>query len=471
MGTLLKWLINKLFKRKRRRLDQPANQVPQYATAKAGYPFCLFAILLFGLQGFVATAGSLDVVFPDLPSPISFKDGRAIHLNLSLIWPLLGVIGGIYYFFPQETGRELYSYRLAWGQFWLTALVSLAILVTLAFGMNEGREYFEAWWPLRAGLVGTIVLLFYNLVRTYLAPGVPKFRPTLISILLGIGSLIPLYLPNLFSYSHQTHDDLVRFWVVHLWEEMGLELAGTAVTVALLLSITKLRRETLEAIIYLELALVFMTGFLSTGHHYYWIGLPGYWILVGIIFSAGQLLPILLLSFATIKTYLATGFQGMEINGRLALAFLGASVFYHVIGAGLMGFVMAVPGINRWLHGTYLTSAHSHLALAGVFGFLVLGVCLYVLLQGQRVSTGERQWLWLSFFLLNGGMLVMGAGLTVAGFLQVYLWRMTGLDFSVVIDLMRPYLMVRALGGIIYAIGCTIMTWMVIRIGWRRVAH
>lgn len=470
MGSLLKWLFSKLWKRKRRHPDRPTKQAPPYETAKAGYPFCLLAILLFGLQGFVATAGALDVVFPDLPSPISFNHGRAIHLNLSLIWPLLGVIGGIYYFFPREAGRELYSYNLAWGQFWLAALVSLAILITLAFGINEGREYFEAWWPLRAGLVAAIGLVFLNLLMTYLAPGVPKLRPTLISILLGIGSLIPLYLPNLFFYGHQTHDDLVRFWVVHLWEEMGLELAGTGVTVALLLSITQLRRKTLEAIIYLELALVVLTGFLSTGHHYYWIGLPGYWILVGIVFSAGQLLPILLLSFATIKTYLASGFPGLEVNGRLALAFLGASVFYHLTGAGLMGFIMAVPGINRWMHGTYLTSAHSHLALAGVFGFLALGVCLYVVLQDQRISTRERQWLWLSFFLVNGGLLVMGGGLTVAGILQVYLWRMAGLDFSVVTGLIRPYLMIRALGGMIYAVGCIVMTWMVIRIGWRRVA-
>lgn len=468
MGIVLTWLLRRWRRKKRHPVPQ-LSQVPRYETAKAGYPFCLLAVLLFGLQGLVATAGALDVVFPDLPSPISFPNGRAIHLNLSLLWPLLGLMGGVYYFFPGEAGRDLYSEKLARGQFWLTAVVSLAILGTLALGINEGREYFEAWRPLRAGLLVTIALMFYNLLRTYLGPGVPKLRPTLISILLGTGSLVPLYFPNLLSYGHQTRDDLVRFWVVHLWEEMSLELAGTGVIAALLLTMTRVRRETLAAVIYLELALVVMTGIFSTGHHYYWIGLPSYWLTIGLVFSGGQLIPILLLVISTVKTLAVSGFRELPTNGRLALAFLGASAFYHVTGAGCMGFVLAVPGINRWLHGTYLTSAHSHLALAGVFGLLSLSLCLYIMLQGQQVSKREQQGLWLSFLLVNGGLLVMGGGLAAAGALQVYLHRVAGLEFGTVAALIRPYLLVRALGGIIYAAGSTWLTWLVLRVAWRRV--
>jgi len=469
VGALLRWFFRRRRRREGRQGRREAPAVPRYGTAQVGYPFCLLAVLLFGLQGLVATAGALDLVFPDLPSPVSFPNGRAVHLNLSLLWPLLGLTGGIYYFYPGEAERELHSEGLARGQFWLTGLVSLAILVTLTLGINEGREYFEAWWPLRAGLAATLVLMFYNLLRTYLAAGVPKSRPTLVSILVGTGSLAPLYLPNLFFYGHPTRDDLVRFWVVHLWEEMSLELAGTGVLVALLLSVTRARREVLEAVLYLELALVVLTGVLSTGHHYYWIGLPSYWLVVGLFFSAGQLVPIGLLTVTAVKAWLNGGFRELDPGRRLALAFIGASVFYHLVGAGSLGFILAVPGVNRWLHGTYLTSAHSHLALAGVFGFLALGVSLYVLLQGQELSRRERQGLWLSWALVNGGLLVMGAGLAAAGTLQVYLGRLAGLDFGTVAGLIRPYLLVRALGGMLYAAGSTLLTWLVLRVAWRRV--
>lgn len=468
VGRFWQWLPGGLLKK--RQGKEKAEKAPSYPTEKAGYPFCLFAILLFGLQGFIATAGAFDVVFPDLPSPVSFNDGRAIHLNLSILWPLLGVIGGIYYFFPREAGRDLYSYRAALWHFALTAIIVLGILVTLAFGINGGREYFEAWRPLRAGLVVSLVMFFYILLRTYLQPGVPKSRPSLISMLVGVGTLIILYLPNLFFWAHQTADELVSFWVIHLWEEMSFELAGTGVIVALLLSITKLQRGVLEGILYLELSLSALTGFFSTGHHYYWIGVPEYWLPVGLVFSAGQLLPIFLLSWAAIKAFFTYGLKDLKGNGRIAVAFLGASVFYHLTGAGLMGFIMSVPGINRWLHGTYLTSTHSHLALAGVFGTLALAVSLYVVTQGQVMEPKEETGIWVSFILVNLGLLIMGGALMVAGMLQVYLWRVAGLEFSAVVHLLRPYLMVRVLGGIVYALGSTLLTWIVVRIAWRRVA-
>jgi nitric oxide reductase subunit B len=468
VGRIWQWMFSRLMK-KRRDKEIP-EKIPSYPTEKAGYPFCLFAILLFGLQGFIATAGSLDVVFPDLPSPISFNNGRAIHLNLSILWPLLGVMGGIYYFFPREAGKNLYSYRAAWWHFGLTAIIVLGILVTLAFGINDGREYLEAWRPLRVGLTVSLALFFYILLRTYLQPGVPKLRPTLISILVGIGTLILLYLPNLFFYGHQTVDELVSFWVIHLWEEMSLELVGTGVVVALLLSITKLQRGVLEGILYLELSLSALTGFLSTGHHYYWIGVPGYWLLLGLAFSAAQLLPIFLLAWSAVKAFFTYGLKDLRGNGRIAVAFLGASVFYHLTGAGLMGLAMSIPSINRWLHGTYLTSAHSHLALAGVFGTLALAISIYVVTQGQVMEPKEKTGIWVAFILVNLGLLIMGGALMVAGMLQVYLGRVLGLEFSAVVGLIRPYLMVRVLGGIVYALGSTLLTWIVVRIAWRRVA-
>lgn len=463
-----KWLLRLLLKKGR--ANKIREKTPRYPTEKAGYPFCLFAVLLFGLQGLIATAGALDVVFPDLPSPISFRDGRAIHLNLSIFWPVLGVMGGIYYFFPREAGKNLYSYKMALWHFGLTAAVALGVLITLAFGINDGREYLEAWRPLRFGIAACLVLFFYILLRTYLQPGVPKGRPTLVSMLVGVGTLIVLYLPNLFFYGHQTVDELVRFWVIHLWEEMSLELAGTGVIVALLLSVTKLPRRVLEGVLYLELALTALTGLLSTGHHYYWIGLPAYWLLLGLVFSAAQLLPILLLTWAAYKAFFSYGLKDLHGSGRPAVAFLGASVFYHLTGAGLLGFAMAVPSLNRWLHGTYLTSAHSHLALAGVFGSLALAVSLYVITQGQVPEPKEEKGIWVSFLLVNLGLVIMGGALMLAGMLQVYLWRVAGLEFAATLGLIRPYLMARVVGGLVYALGSTWLTWTVIKIGWRRIA-
>jgi len=44
-------------------------------------------------------------------------------------------------------------------------------------------------------------------------------------------------------------------------------------------------RRIVEGWLYLEVLLVFGTGILGLGHHYYWIGTPEYWLGIGGFFS------------------------------------------------------------------------------------------------------------------------------------------------------------------------------------------
>ena len=85
---------------------------------------------------------------------------------------------------------------------------------------------------------------------------------------------------------NQTLDSYCRWWVVHLWVEGVWELILGAILSYLLIKLTGVDREVIEKWLYIIVGLTFLSGILGTGHHYYYIGTPGYWLMIGGIFSA-----------------------------------------------------------------------------------------------------------------------------------------------------------------------------------------
>lgn len=443
--------------------EKQPEKIVVYQAQRLSYPFALAAFIFFGVQALVSNGGALEVVFPDMPSPIPFTAGRSFHLNISLYWPLIGMTGGIYYLFCREANQEIYSTKLITTNFLLMTLTLLAILGSLVLGYNDGREYLEAIRPLKAAMVAACVLLLYNVTHTYRLRQIPGTRATLVSILIGIFSLIIFYLPNLIKFTHPTVDELVKFWVVHMWEEMCLELIGIGVQTSLLLAITGANRRVMEGLLYLDMALIALAGILATGHHYYWVGVPAVWLWIGGVFSAIQVIPAFLLFYSSLKTANKNILDGVGQREKITLALVACSVFYHIFGAGLFGFAMAYPALNRYVHGTYMTSAHSHLALFGVLGFLTLAVCFYILLSEINLSKADYRRCWLSIAAVNVGLLVMGVALTLAGGLQAYLLRVVGLTITEVNELIRPYLLLRLVGGLTYTVGSLLFTWVIVK--------
>lgn len=442
-----------------------------FVSQQLSYKYALTAFFLFGLQGIVAVGGALELIFPDLTMPISYTSGRAFHLNISLYWPLLGMFAAIYFFFSRESGQEMYSRQLINVNYWLLVGTVVLVLGTLLLGYQEGREYLEALWPFKVATAISTILLSYNLMRTFWTAPVVKIRATLVSMLTGSLTLILFYVPNLFVYQHPTTDEIAKFLVVHLWEEMSLELIGIGVLAALLIEIGAVKRHLIETAVYLDVIFIAFAGILATGHHYYWIGVPAYWLWIGGIFSAMQVLPATVLLYSTLKNVSVKRFSELSNRDKITMGLIGSSTFYHIFGAGLLGFFMAYPPINRYVHGTYITSAHAHLALFGVFGFLVLALCFYILFYETVLNEKSYRWCWYAIGALNSGLMIMAGGLLLAGGLQCYFWRIIGLSIGETNELIRPYLALRAAGGGLYAMGSLGLTFLVIKSIWPNIRY
>ncbi len=185
---------------------------PEDAPDKSYALYLIAALLLFGFQVLFATTGALETVFRDLRLPIPTNAGRSIHLNLSLYWPFLGIIGGIYFFVPLEMGVRLYSSKLALVQFWLLLAVILAILGSLALGLTEGREYLEAPRPLLGGLLLGFGLFIFNVVQTIRKARLPSWPSTMVAIVAGLLLSLLFFAPTIIPYPGIVADELSKFW-------------------------------------------------------------------------------------------------------------------------------------------------------------------------------------------------------------------------------------------------------------------
>lgn len=448
--------------------NKPASEEQrEYITLKASAPYSILTLLLFGMQGIIATIGATGLVFPDLPNPVSHEMGRAIHLNFSMYWPLLGIMGLIYYFFIRETESELYSLPLAYVQFWLFFITFTGIVLTLAFGIAAGREYREAATVFKIGIITCLALFVFNLLKTYRQSSTGNNRIIPLTMVLGAVLLLLFDIPNVISYIHPTIDETVRFWVVHLWEELCKELLSFGIFAALIMELAGVRIYELEKA-YLVQSILLITGAMfATGHHYFWIGVPAIWFFVGTVFSLVQTVAILLMLYIGYIGCKNIKLSELNTGTRLALGFICCSVIYHVSGAAVMGMIMSIPWINQYSHGTYITSAHSHLALFGAIGMLILGGCTYILTKKLRFSKTQTIFTWSGLILINTGLVVMSVLLIIAGFMQTYLWRALGESFMTVQALIRPYLILRAGGGAVFALGGILYVFTILSMVWR----
>ena len=426
--------------------------------------YCLTAVSLFAMQSVVALLGALDLVIPDLPSPIPFEYGRAIHLGFAVLWPLIGTMGMVYYFTAAELNREVFSPRLARWQFGIVLVFTLSVYGTLALRLGNGREFLEGMPFLYAGIGLSLALGSYNLVRTLLAD-TKHITPAAAIMTVGILFLLFLLLPNALHYSNPTLDEATKFWVVHLWEEMAFELTSAGFIATFFIVSGLAVRSQVEKWLYLESSLAVTGGLYSTGHHYFWIGFPSIWLVIGTLISLVEVIPVAMLVQMTYK-----GLKTMKVKTKrekLTLWLLLSSLVYHVSGASMLGLLITVPCVNLYMHGTYMTSGHAHLALFGSLGFLVLAGCYYVLSRGSEPTVQDYRAGVLAVLLLNGGLITMGTALLVAGFMETYLWRVLGQDFMEVRMVLNPYLLTRVLGGTLFALGDFLLVWRIFA-AWRQ---
>ncbi|MFC4540920.1 nitric-oxide reductase large subunit [Halosolutus amylolyticus] len=411
--------------------------------------FVLIGAVLFVLQTFLGGLlahyyverddffGLHELVGFDILEYLPWTIVRTWHVDLGILWIAVMWLGAGLFLAPLLTGREPRRQAL-----YIKGLIA-ALLVVAVGGLagiwlgvnnffggewwwllgNEGLEYVEIGRIWQAGLLVGFLGWTALVARGFkpLLDREPRYGLAHMIVYAG-GSIGLLFMAG-FLYTPDTNfvmTEFWRWWVVHMWVEGVFEFFILVVIALTLVSMNLLSKKSAEKAVIFQAALVMGSGIIGVSHHYWWAGLPEVWLPIGSVFSTLEFIPLLFILYEALGQYRAMDAAGTDFPYRMAFYFIVASSVWNFFGAGVIGFFINLPVISYFESGTYLTVAHAHGAMFGAFGFLAMGMAVYIL----RVTTRAEHWsdrrLRLSFWLCNAGLaLMLFLSLLPVGFLQL----------------------------------------------------
>jgi len=405
----------------------------KYTSQAVAKPYFIFALILLAGEILFGILMGVQYIWGDFLFPlIPFNVLRMVHTNLLIVLLLFGFMGATYYLIPEEAERELWSPKLAIITFWVFVAAGVATILGYLFvpyatltelTFNEllptmGREFLEQPLPTKVGIVIVVLSYIFNVGMTVL-----KGRKTVITTVLLTGLL---GLAVFFLFAFYVPDNLIAdkfFWwfTVHLWVEATWELILGAILAFVLIKVTGVDREHIDKWLYLIIAMTMVSGILGTGHHFFYMGAPEYWLWIGSISSAVEPLPFFLM---ILFAYTMSRERKIEHKNKIALTWAKGTAVIAFLGAGVWGFFHTLAPVNMFTHGTQLTAAHGHLSFYGAYIMIIFTMIAYAMpiLRGRPYGNSEKaQKVELTaFWMLNIGMLGLTLALSAAGLVQIF---------------------------------------------------
>ncbi|MGD9719899.1 MAG: nitric-oxide reductase large subunit [Pirellulales bacterium] len=293
---------------------------------------------------------------------------------------------------------------------WLSIHNKMSDTVSFYFG-HQGYEYVDLGrvWQL-ALTAGLLLWLFLMLRVLWPALRRPGEQKQLVALLAVSTAAIALFYGAGLTWGQHTHLSIVeywRWWVVHLWVEGFFEVFATTV-IAFIFMRLKLIRPGIAAAAALLSATIFLSGgIIGTCHHLYFSGTPTVVLAWGSVFSALEVVPLVLVGFEATEDLRRSRASIWVQRYKWPIYFFISVAFWNMVGAGLFGFMINPPIALYFMQGLNTTPLHGHAALFGVYGMLGIGlmlICLRTLMPGREWKDGLIR---LSFWSLNGGLMAM----------------------------------------------------------------
>ena len=327
----------------------------KYSSQAVAKPYFIFALILLAGEILFGLLMAIQYIYGDFLFPlIPFNVLRMVHTNLLIVLLLNGFMGATYYLIPEETESELWSPKLAMVTFWVFLVAGVATILGYLFvpyatlteiTFNEllptmGREFLEQPLPTKVGIVLVVVSYIFNTGMTVL-----KGRRTVITTVLLTGLL---GLAVFFLFAFYVPDNLIMdkfFWwfTVHLWVEATWELIMGAILAFVLIKVTGVDREHIDKWLYLIIAMTMVSGILGTGHHFFFMGAPEYWLWIGSISSAVEPLPFFLM---ILFAFTMARDRKIKHDNEIALTWAKGTAVMAFIGAGVWGFFHTLAPVN-----------------------------------------------------------------------------------------------------------------------------
>ncbi len=404
---------------------------------KLGMMYMRVALILFGAQLVMGLIAAIQFLVPGFLFEIfDFSVARMVHINALVVWMLYAMIGSVYLMLTDETDTPVVGIGIGKLGFWvLTVAVTIVVLVYIIVQVgpgtestiwliNEGREYIEAPRWADIGIVVVVLIFYWNVFATFMKGQRTGIMTVMVANLLALAGL---YLAGMFFTDNISMDQFWWWWVIHLWVEATWEVFVGTLAAYALIKIIGAKREVVEMWLWIEVLMLFGSGILGMGHHYFWIGTPEYWWEIGALFSALEPVPLIAMFVHVLYDWgKEQGINGDKptINNGPAMAWIVTNAFGNFLGAGIWGFFHTLPQVNIYTHGTQFTAAHGHLAFFGAYATILIGMMYFGLQKAYGVERMKATFKSkMALFMITFGVLGMTIALTIAGYEQVLIER------------------------------------------------
>ena len=364
---------------------------------------------------------------------------RTWHTQLAVLWIATAWLATGLYVAPLIGGREPKFQRFGVNFLFVSLLVIvvgsfagewLAINRHIAGGTlnfwfgHQGYEYLDLgrFWQFYL-FIG--LLLWTGLVLRGVWPALREKGGRSLVFLVAIAAVsIGLLFGTGLFYGEHAHISVMeywRWWVVHLWVEGIFEVFATAIVSALFVKMGLVRMSVAATSVMLATIIFLGGGVLGTFHHLYFSGTPTAVIALGSVFSALEVVPLMVVGFEAYNRVKFEHRHNWQEAYRWPFAFFSSVLVWNLVGAGLFGFFINPPLALYYMQGLNTTATHAHAALFGVYGMLGIGLTLFCMRGLSDPARWSKPLLRTSFWCLNIGLAMMVfLSLFPQGLIQAY---------------------------------------------------
>ncbi len=432
-----------------------------------------YATIIWGLVGMLAgLLAAFQLVFPVLnfnTAETTFGRVRPVHTN-AVIFAFVGngIFMGVYYSLQRLVKARMFNDTLSKLHFWGWQLIIVLAAVTLLAGYTTGKEYAELEWPIDILITLVWVVFGINMFGTifkrrerHLYVAVWFYIATFITVaMLHIVNSweIPFTWLKSYSWYAGVQDALVQWWYGHNAVAFFLTTPYLGLMYYFLPKAANRPVYSYRLSIIHFWALIFI--YIWAGpHHLLYTALPDWAQSLGTVFSIMLIAP----SWGGMLNGLLT-LRGAwdKVREDAVLKFLVVAVTAYGM-ATFEGPMLSLKNVNAISHFTDWTIAHVHVGALGWNGFLTFGILYWLIPRIFKTDLYSHKWANWHFWIGTLGIVFYAVPMYWAGFMQSLAWKEftpTGqlkYQFMETVEQMKPFFMMRGIGGTLYLIGAILM--------------
>jgi nitric oxide reductase subunit B len=462
----------------------------QRATIKYFFVVAALWVVQVALGAVAAHYGVEGAGFYGIPLAkwLPYSVARTWHLQIGIFWIATSWLATGLYIAPAVSNNEPKGQRL--GVNLLFGALIFVVVGSLAgewlgiqqklgnlwfwFG-SQGYEYVDLGRVWQILLFGGLVFWLFLMYRG-LKPALARKDESHSLLLLFLVSAIaiPLFYAAGLMYGKRSPivtAEYWRWWVVHLWVEGFFEVFATVVIAFLFTRLKLLSIRSATRAVLFSTVIFLSGGIIGTFHHLYFTGAPNSVLALGAVFSALEVVPLVLVGFEAWENIrLARGNQkAMWVSSyKWPIYFFVAVAFWNFVGAGLFGFFINPPVALYYMQGLNTTPVHGHTALFGVYGMLGLGLMLFCLRALRPGLAWKDKPLAIAFWFINIGLaLMVVVSMLPIGLMQAWASVEYGTWYARSAEFMQNGLIQdlrwgRILGDSLFALGALVLGWFVL---------